>query len=174
MPQNGLTYAAKMPWPTQPITLVKKRYTRKNTVIASQDRYIHFLGNTVCGSIHDYQLLKNELDVNLGLFDGYKTLVDLGYLGMDKAYFSDTIHLPHRKPRQSKLHPTTKLSQQHKQENKVHAQIRIKVENALAGVKRLGAVSQVYRNKSLTFNDLVMCLACSIWNLHLKITNHSI
>ena len=142
--------------------------------MACKDRYIHFLGKTVCGSIHDYQLLKNELDVNLGLFDGYKILVDLGYLGMDKAYFSPTITLPHRKPRQSKLKPETRLSQQQQQENKTQANIRIKVENALAGVKRLGVVSQVYRNKSLAFNDLVMCLACSIWNLHLKITNHPI
>src|SRR5688572_10803236 len=128
---NGLICEARMPLPKQLITRVKKRYTRKNTIIASNDKYIHFLGKTVCGSIHDYELLKKELDVNLGLFDGYQTLVDLGYLGMDKAYFSPTISLPHRKPRKSKLHPITRLSEQEKQENKTQASMRIKVENAL-------------------------------------------
>lgn len=122
----------------------------------------------------DYQLLKTEFDVNLGLFDDYETLVDLGYWGMDKDYFSTSIHLPHRKPRKSKTHPDTSLTRVQKRENKAQASRRIKVENALAGAKRLGAVSQVYRNKSLPFNDLAMCLACSLWNLHLKLKSNPI
>jgi len=150
------------------ITPEKKRYTRKNTLIASGEKYIYYLGQTVGGSTHDYELLKSELDVNLGLFEGYQTLVDLGYLGMNKDYFCDTIHLPHRKARQSKTNPDTKLTPQQKQENRAHARCRIKIEHAIAGAKRLGAVSQVYRNKSIPFNDLGMCLACSLWNFHLK------
>jgi hypothetical protein len=141
---------------------------RKNTLIASSDTYIRYLGKTVGGSIHDYQLLKSELDVNLGLFDDYETLVDLGYLGMDKAYFCASIHLPHRKPRKSKANPHTALTEQQARENRQHASRRIKVENAIAGAKSLGVVSQVYRNKSLKFNDLVMSLACGMWNFHLK------
>jgi hypothetical protein len=96
----------------------KKGCIRKNTVIACQDRYIHFLGKTTCGSIHDYQVLKNELEVNLGLFDSYKVLVDLGYLGMDKAYFYHIIQVAHGKPRKSKLHLTTRLSDEYKQKIK--------------------------------------------------------
>lgn len=128
----------------------------------------------MAGKTHDYELLKSELDVNLGLFEGYTTLVDLGYLGMNKDYFCEAIQLPHRKPRKSKSNPTTSLTPQQKQENKAHARLRIKIEHALAGVKRLEAVSQVYRNKSIPFNDLVMCLACSLWNLHLKNKHPSI
>lgn len=91
---------------------------------------------------------------------------------MSKDYFCDAIHLPHRKPRQSKKHPDTKLTEQQKQENRAHARLKIKIEHALAGAKRLGAVSEVYRNKSIPFNDLVMCLACSIWHFHLKSKHH--
>ncbi len=40
----------------------KKRHTRKNTLISSRDRYIYYLGQTVCGSTHHYQLLKSEFD----------------------------------------------------------------------------------------------------------------
>jgi hypothetical protein len=156
-----------MPWSRGPIIQVKKRHTRKNTLIASTDRYIHYLGPTVCGCIHDYPLLKSEFEVNLGLFDDYQTVVDLGYLGMDKDYGGESIKLPHRKPRKSKKQPHTQLSEQQKDENQQQATIRVKIENAISGAKRLGAVSQVYRNKSLTFNDRVMAIACGLWNFHL-------
>ena len=118
--------------------------------------------------MHDYTLLKSEFDVNLGLFDDYRTLVDLGYLGMNKDYFTNSIQLPHRNPRTSKKNPHTELTQEQKQENHQHATIRVKVENAIAGSKRLGVVAQVYRNKSLAFNDRVMAIACGIWNFHLN------
>jgi hypothetical protein len=142
-------------------------FATKNTLLAGEDTYIHYLGQTVSGSMHDYTLLKSELDVNLGLFADYRTLVDLGYLGMDQDYFTDSVQLPHRKPRKSKKNPHTELTQAQKQENREHATIRVKVENAIAGSKRLGIVAQVYRNKSLPFNDRVMAIACGIWNFHL-------
>lgn len=106
--------------------------------------------------------------MNLGLFDDYQTLADLGYLGMNKDYFTDSVQLPHRKPRKSKNNPHTTLNEQQKQENRQHATIRVKVEHAISGTKRLGVVSQVYRNKSLPFNDRVMAIACGIWNFHLS------
>ena len=43
----------------------------------------------------------------------------------------------------------------------------MKVEHAISGAKRLGCVTQVYRNKSLIFSDWVMALACGIWNWYL-------
>ena len=157
-----------MPWSKPLIILEKKRHTRKNTLISSKDTYIHYVGPTVCGSTHDYALVKSEFDVNLGLFDDYQTLVDLGYLGMDKDYFCPTIELPHRKPRKSKNNPHTQLTEQAKEDNRQHATKRVKIENAIAGAKRLGVITQVYRNKSLRFNDRAMSIACGIWNFHLK------
>ena len=47
----------------------KKRLTRKNTLITDPSRYIHCLGPTTSGSTHDFQLLKDEFDVNLDLFE---------------------------------------------------------------------------------------------------------
>ncbi len=83
----------------------KKRHTRKNTLIASPDGYIHYLGKTVGGSRHDYLLLKNEFDVNSGLFNDYQTLVDLGYLGIDKDYFTNSVQVPHESPVSPKTIP---------------------------------------------------------------------
>src|SRR4051794_11557224 len=166
---SGLIYAVPTPWNKRLITPEKKRHTRKNTLISSRDTYIHYLGKTVCGSTHDYPLLKSEFDVNLGLFDDYQTLVDLGYLGMNKDYFCDAIELPHRKPRKSKKNPYTQLSEQQQADNHQHAARRVTIENAICGAKRLGVVTQVYRNKSLVFNDRAMAIACGMWNFHLKV-----
>lgn len=125
-----------------------------------------FLGNTTEGSHHDYRILKEEFNVNLDLFASYYLLVDLGYLGIKKDYKAMDILIPHKKPRISKKNPSVELSKEQKNENKEMSKKRVVVENSLAGVKRLGAVVQVFRNKTNEFCDLVMCLACAIWNFH--------
>ena len=112
-------------------------------------------------------MLKNELDVNLGLLDLFAWLADLGYLGLVRDYDVAPESLPHRKPRRSKKTPTTALTDTQRAENHAHARRRVKVEHAISGAKRLGCVTQVYRNRSRAFNDRVMALACGIWNWHL-------
>ena len=145
--------------------------TRKNTLIADPARYLHYLGPTTSGSTHDYQMLKQEFDANLGLLDLFEVLADLGYLGVVKDYDLPPASLPHRKPRRSKKNPKTCLSADQRTHNQAHARRRVKVEHAISGAKRLGAVMQVYRNKIAHFVDRVMAVACGIWNWHL--TNKS-
>lgn len=45
----------------------KKRATRKNTLIIAQDRYTHYLEPTTSATTHDYRILQDEFDANLGL-----------------------------------------------------------------------------------------------------------
>ena len=142
----------------------KKRPTRKNTLTAGPARYIHYLGPTTCGATHDYQMLKNELDVNLGLF---ALLADLGYLGLVRDCDVAPESLPHRKSRRSKKTPATALTDAQSADNRAHACRRVEVEHAISGARRLGCVIQAYCNKSLAFNDRVMALACGTWNWHL-------
>lgn len=103
-------------------------------------------------------------------FELFKVLVDLGYIGIVKDYENliKEIEIPHKKPRKSKKNPDPKLTKEQKEENKKISSIRIKVENAIGGSKRMGAVSQIFRNKAPEFNDLVMEIACSLWNYHLS------
>jgi len=156
------------PWWTGRLTTrVKKRLTRKNTLIADPSRYIHYLGPTTCGATHDYQLLKDEFDTNLGLFDLFDLLADLGYLGVVTDYDVPPQSLPHRKPRRSKKRPDAALTDAQRTENRAHARRRVKVEHAISGAKRLGCVAQTCRNKSASFNDRLLALACGIWNWHL-------
>jgi len=126
------------------------------------------LGPTTCGATHDYQLLKNEFDVNLGLLDLFEWLADLGYLGLVTDYDVAPQALPHRKPRRSKKRPDAALTDAQRTENAAHARRRVKVEHAISGAKRLGCVAQTCRNKSASFNDRLLALACGIWNWHLK------
>ncbi len=100
----------------------------------------------------------------------YKVLVDLGYLGIKKDYQNciRKIIIPDKKPRKSKKNPKPELTPNQKEKNRIKSQVRIKVENAICGAKRMNIVSQLFRNKSSFFNDLVMEISCSIWNFHLK------
>jgi hypothetical protein len=167
MPPSGLTTGRRPRSTGRRTTRAKKRLTRKNTLIADPSRYIHYLGPTTSGSTHDYQLLKNEFDVNLGLLDLFDLLADLGYLGLVRDYDLPAASLPHRKPRRSKKYPAAALTDAQRADNCTHARRRVKVEHAISGAKRLGCVAQTYRNKSNLFNDRIMAIACGIWNWHL-------
>lgn len=101
------------------------------------------------------------------MLDLFQLLADLGYLGLVTDYDVVPASLPHRKPRRSKRQPTTGLTDEQRAANQAHASRRVKVEHAISGAKRLGCVTQAYRNKSDTFNDRLMALACGIWNWHL-------
>jgi hypothetical protein len=70
--------------------------------------------------------------------------------------------MPHKK---SKNNP---LTDEQIQDNKVISGIRVKAEHAIAGIKRLNCVTQVFRNRKENVADTFMLLACGIWNYHLK------
>ncbi|SDY92298.1 DDE superfamily endonuclease [Hymenobacter psychrophilus] len=91
----------------------------------------------------------------------------MGYLGLVADYDLPPVSLPHRKPRRSKKCPVAALTDAQRAANGAHARRRVKVEHAISGAKRLGCVAQTYRNKSNSFNDRIMAIACGIWNWHL-------
>ena len=53
------------------------------------------------------------------------------------------------------------------EENRLLSSSRVVCENAFAGVKRYGAVSQIYRNRVNNFDDSLMLTAAGLWNLYL-------
>ncbi|WP_375417681.1 hypothetical protein [uncultured Hymenobacter sp.] len=61
----------------------------------------------------------------------------------------------------------TALTEAQQAANRAHARRRVKIGHALSGAKRLGYVTQAYRNESLVFNDRLIAPACGIWNWHL-------
>ncbi len=73
----------------------------------------------------------------------------------------ENIRIPHKKPKGGEL------SEQQKPDFRKLSQSRVVCENAFAGVKRYGAVSQIYRNHKYDFDDKLMLTATGEWNLYL-------
>jgi hypothetical protein len=67
-----------------------------------------------------------------------------------------------KKPRGKQLTP------EEKEQNRKLSRVRVRVEHALAGVKRSRRVKAVLRNTKEDFSDLAMMAACGLHNLRLE------
>lgn len=138
----------------------KRRHTRKNLIIATKEKHIGFLSKTLPGKEHDFTVLKAQAPPEHMPLTVKKHL-DLGFKGFDAQYPGHTISMPQRKPR------TRDLTEAQKERNKKKSGIRVLVEHAIGGVKRLRIVSDVFRNKKEGFDDQSMLISCGLWNYHL-------
>jgi hypothetical protein len=139
----------------------KKKHTQKNIVAVTRKKRILLVGATHQGHEHDYpMLIKNKLPEVIP--KKLKVYLDLGFKGIARDY-SLRVIMPFRKPR------TRDLSSEQKAYNKKVSRIRVTVENALAGVKRLRCITDVCRNKNEQLKDHLMWLSCGLWNFHLKV-----
>jgi hypothetical protein len=138
----------------------KKRHTRKNLVITEKNKRIGFLSKTVSGKTHDFTMLKKQASPD-NMPPGIKKHLDLGFKGFQKQFPGHIVSMPKRKPR------TKNLTEFVKKQNRKKSGVRVLVENALAGVKRLRIVTDVFRNKKKNFDDQVMLISCGLWNYHL-------
>jgi hypothetical protein len=57
------------------------------------------------------------------------------------------------------------LTEKEKANNRKISKVRVRVEHAIAGIKRSRCVKDVLRNTKDGFSDLVMVIACSLHNL---------
>jgi len=140
----------------------KKRHTRKNLVITEKNKRVGFLSKTVCGKTHDFTMLKELANPNK-MPAKIKKHLDLGFKGFSKQFPEHKISMPKRKPR------AKELTEFVKEQNKKKSSMRVLVENALAGVKRLRIVTDVFRNKKKDFDDQAMFISCGLWNYHLAV-----
>lgn len=141
----------------------KKRHTRKNLVITDKHKRVGFLGKTVSGKTHDFTMLKQQANPN-HLPPKIKKHLDLGFTGFQKQFPNQNVSMPKRKPKNKVL------SEFAVTQNKKKSSVRVLVENALAGVKRLNIVANVFRNRKEDFDDKVMLVSCGIWNYHLSMS----
>lgn len=136
----------------------KKRHTRKNILLSRPDNnQVLYLGATVAGSIHDKTAIDEE-KLHPGIWKAPIPFgVDLGFEGLDIPGFK--LIIPTKKPKGKEL------SEVQKSQNKTFSQIRVKVENAICGIKRSHAVADIYRNISQGMDDLLMSVACGLHNV---------
>ena len=138
----------------------KKAHTRKNILITDKNRRIGYLSPPEEGKKHDYGMFKDLFPPEI--FPKDLTLwLDLGFTGVEKDYPEASVMMPKKKPRGKELTDGEKM------QNKVISGIRVLVEHAISGIKRLRITTDKFRNKKDTFNDKAMLISCGLWNYHL-------
>jgi hypothetical protein len=133
----------------------KKRHSVKNIVITHpRNNAILFLGKTQDGKVQDKRCMEDE---KIKCRDPIKMLTDLGLLGLKIPNIQ--VVMPKRKPRGGALTDNEKAI------NSILSSIRVKIEHAIAGVKRNRSVLDTCRNIKEETPDLLMSIACGLHNL---------
>jgi hypothetical protein len=136
----------------------KKRHTLKNTLaIEPRSKKILILCPTAPGAVHD----KKDLDDNHivpHVPEEIPIEVDLGYKGLENEY--EGITIPHKKPRKGEL------TKSQRRQNRKIASSRIRAEHAIGLCKRYRAISDVYRNRRIGFEDKLMATTCGLVNFY--------
>lgn len=136
----------------------KKRHTRKHLAAVNQNKQVLVLSQAREGKLHDKKFHDEEKLIG-NIPAEIPIEVDTGFQGIQHQY--ENIRIPHKKPKGGEL------SEQQKSDNRKLSQSRVICENAFAGVKRYGVVSQIYRNHKHDFDDKLMLTASGLWNLYL-------
>jgi len=67
-------------------------HTIKNTVMSDPQKFVHYLGLTTQGSIHDLELLRIEFNPRYtAWFAPFDCIVDLGYLGFENDFYGEEV-----------------------------------------------------------------------------------
>lgn len=136
----------------------KKTHSDKNIIIVILPRIrIGFLSHTCVGKTHDKKIADEEAICYPPKAILYK---DTGFQGYEPAVA--ITYQPKKKP------PRGKLTAAEKRTNRKLSRIRVRVEHALAGVKRCRIVKDVLRNTKEGVSDSVMEAACGLHNLRVE------
>ena len=136
----------------------KKRHTRKHLAAVNPNKQVLVLSQAREGKLHDKKFHDEEKLIG-NIPAEIPIEVDTGFQGIQHQY--ENIRIPHKKPKGGEL------SEQQKSDNRKLSQSRVICENAFAGVKRYGVVSQIYRNHKHDFDDKLMLTASGLWKLYL-------
>lgn len=132
--QRNLDYA------TQKLDYSGKQrvHTIKNSVVCDERQFVHFVGPTWRGAMHDKSMIAEELPgLDHPVFDELWLSKDSGYQGYDPP----GVHLL-ASLKAFRNHPLTPEDQKW---NSWVGSIRVVVENAISGIKRLRACAERHR-----------------------------
>ena len=139
----------------------KKGTMRKNIIVSTRQRGILYLSKTKSGRRHDKRLFDKD-HLARSIPDDVTAWTDTGFKGME------TIHANTQMPKKAtKRYP---LTHSEKENNRLISGIRILSEHTIAGMKRLKAASDIYRNRLPNMDDALNLLCAGLWNFHLGFT----
>jgi len=126
----------------------------KNMALCDLTQYLHYLSPTEGGRQHDKKLAD---DYALHLPAGSVLRQDLGLLG--HAPTGVVVEMPHKKP------PKRELTFSQHLYNQLLSPLRVVIEHAHSGIKRLRMVADTLRLRGEWRRDTVMVVACGLHNL---------
>ena len=135
------------------------QHTEKNFALCNEIGYICFLSASYTGKTHDNSILE-DLNIDTGKVP---FLMDLGFQGAEAE--DNTILLPFKKKK------GTGLNTVQQQINQAMSGIRVKVEHAFAGLKRLKIIGQKIRIRSYKKRQCILRIAAAIHNLRVSSRN---
>jgi len=137
----------------------KHAHCKKNNVIINSECRIEYLTDTYDGSTHDKKIMDEEIMI---FPDKSTVFVDTGFQGYVPEGKDVKIIMPAKKPKGKEL------TKEQKDNNTLISKVRVKIEHAIGGCKRLRIVKDRIRVWKDDFRDLVMEIACSLHNFRLK------
>jgi hypothetical protein len=140
----------------------KKIHAKKNIILTDGKKTILFLSPTKSARRHDKRLA-DKVSLFEHISEYITAWLDTGFQGVLKQHYNTLIPRKATKGRS--------LTFTDKEENRVISSFRVRVENAIASIKRFGVISGTLRNRKAYFDDLVMEISCGLSNLHLKMMN---
>lgn len=129
----------------------------KNNLLCDDLQYIHYLSPTENGSMHDKKIADAY---PLHLPKGSVLRQDLGFLG--HAPLGVIIEQPFKKPKNGSLTFSQQLY------NQLFNPLRVVIEHANSGVKRLRMLKDVIRIHCSLFRDTVAVVACALHNFRVR------
>ena len=140
------------------LTAVKKKHSKKHTLIIKLNTRVLYVGKATEGSIHDKKMADNE---GVRFNSDVTVQTDLGYPGWKPK--GATVVLPHkRKNKKTYLDPEQQL------DNYLLAKSRIAIEHTIASIKRCRIVKEIVRYKLKNGMNIFILLAAALHNFRLK------
>jgi hypothetical protein len=133
----------------------KRCHTLKNLLITTLEGEVIYLGETFEGSLHD-KTLYDQAELEFP-HQWHCLWADLGFVGIQAEGVQ--VFMPQKKPKGKEL------TDYQMGLNGLMASIRVKVEHAIAGVKRLKIIRNQIRLHGWLARDRMMNIACGLHNL---------
>jgi hypothetical protein len=133
----------------------KKQTTRKVIIACDEKRRVGYLSPSKSGRRHDKRLL-DKADLVRHVPADVTLWADTGFQGLSKSH--PNTQMPQKSSRKKPL------SSEQKQNNRVISGLRVTVEHAIAGIKRMAVMTHPLRNRLPRFDDTFALLSTGLWN----------
>ena len=137
--------------PKQKSLVVKKSHRLKNNLLCDDSQYIHYLSGTENGATHD-KAIANMYPMHLP--QGSVLRQDLGFIGHQPV--GVVVEQPFKKPKNAELSFSQLIY------NQLFNPMRVVIEHANSGIKRLPMIKDTLRIHCCQFSDTIRVVGLSI------------